>query len=551
MRIWSKKRLEEATGGGVASAALAGASRQELAREGLKALQQSQDADRLGIWLDPGETSAASDGFAGALYGLVWDRATGEDCPPEWRVLSLEPPLPEELLIQGKPMEQDLAASSHNAVFGQLVGLRRALWIPIGGQCQVRGLILVGSTSKSPAFAFGRANSVAAELASALEMERQLRDGRIRSADLALAQNILEARPDTSSDELLSRVAADCVRHAAGGEGLRATFAVIGAFAFPDASASTPIDFRWRQGNEEWTRAATSDPVAKLWRQALETHQIVGGEPPETWPQAGVARIVAVPLKAEGHLYGVLLAGLSAGTTSIAALERLKLRASLAAFVLQGKKQRKEKSRKAGSEQSLLDLVGEPLLLLDNSGQIVAASQGARELFRRAAGAKAELSGHLADLFGERDQERVRTWLRRALDSPTSEHGASWSKTQSAELSNGTGMRLHFTPGLPGQAVAVSLELAQMSESAGHAENAGVELQNLIEWLEEGVILFDARGNVRAINARFEQMAGLSPGESGKSKTLEQLISKLAEKPPTRGNSPSAGATWRATYTDP
>lgn len=509
---------------------MAGASRQELAREGLKALKQSQDADRVGVWLDSGETNAASDGFAGAFHGLVWDRATGEDCPPEWRVLSLEPPLPEKLLIQGKPMEQDLAASSHNPVSGQLVGLRRALWIPIGGQCQVRGLILVGSTSKSPASAFGRANSVAAELASALEMERQLRDGRIRSADLALTQNILEARPDTPTDELLSRVATNCVRHSAGGEGLGAIFAVIGAFASPDASASASLDFRWRQGNEEWTRAVTSDPVAKLWRRALETQRIVGSEPPETWQQATVARIVSLPLEAEGRLYGVLVAGLPAYATSIAALERLKLRASLAAFVLQGKKQREEQSRRAGAEQSLLELIGDPLVFLDRSNQIVAVSRGARELFRRAAGRKAELSGQLPDLFCERDRERVRVWLRQALDSPAGEHAASWSKTQSAELPDGTGMHLHLAPRFSGHAAAVSLQFAEMSESAGHVENAEVELQSLIEWLEEGVILFDVRDNVRAINARFEQIAGLSYGESGQTKTLEELISRLAEK---------------------
>lgn len=516
-------------GCGVASAALAGASRQELAREGLKVLKQSPDADRAGIWLEPDETIAA-DGFTGALHGLVWDRATGEDCPPEWQVLSLEPPLPEQLLIQGKPFEQDLDASSHDPVIGQLVGIRRALWVPIGGQCQVRGLILVGSTNKSPASAFGRANSVAAELASALEMERQLRDGRIRSADLALAQDILKAPPDTCSEELLSRVAADCIRHSAGGQGPGAAFAVIGTFASSDATASIPLDFRWRQGNEEWTRAVTGDPVAKLWRQALKTHQIVGGEPPETWPQATVARIVALPLDAEGHLYGVLVAGLSAGTTSISTLERLKLRASLAAFVLQGKKQREEKSRRAGAEQSLLELVGEPLLLLDHSGQIVAASRGARELFRRTAGAKAELSGQLADLFCEHDRERVRAWLRRALASPAGEQHAAGSKTQSAELPGGTGIHLHLAPRFSGQAAAVSLQLAEISDSAGNAGNAEVELQSLIEWLEEGVILFDARENVRAMNARFEQMAGLSPGESVKSKTLEELISKLAEK---------------------
>lgn len=530
MRIWSKKRLEEATRRGVASAAMAGASRQQLAREGLKVLQQNQEVDRVGIWLEQGDTLRSSDGFTGAFHGLVWDRTMGEDCPPEWQVLSLEPPLPEKLLIQGKPMEQDLAASSHNPVFGQLVGLRRVLWIPIVGQCQVRGLILVGSRSKSPGSAFERANSVATELASTLEIQRQLRDGRIRSADLALTKSILEARPDTSADELLRRLAADCIRHSEGGEGLGATFAVIGALASPAVSASTPLNFHWRRGNEEWTRAVTSDPVARLWRQALETHQIVGSEPPESWPEATVARIVALPLEAEGHLYGVLVAGLSAGTTSISTLERLKLRARLAAFVLHGKTHREQESRRAGTEQALLELVGEPLLLLNNSGQIVAASRGARELFRRAAGAKTELSGQLADLFCEHDRERMRLWLLQALASPAGGHGAPWNKTQSAQLPGGARVHFHLATRFSGQAAAVALQLGEMSESAGHAESAEVELQNLIEWLEEGVILFDARENVRAINARFEQMAGLSSGESGKSKTLEELISRLAEK---------------------
>src|SRR5207245_8335430 len=63
---------------------------------------------------------------------------------------------------------------------------------------------------------------------------------------------------------------------------------------------------------------------------------------------------------------------------------------------------------------------------------------------------------------------------------------------------------------------------------AGRApEHAEAELQNVLEWLEEGVVLFDSQENVRAMNTRFQQIAGLSPGESGKIKTLEGLIARL------------------------
>src|SRR5260370_9347661 len=52
-------------------------------------------------------------------------------------------------------------------------------------------------------------------------------------------------------------------------------------------------------------------------------------------------------------------------------------------------------------------------------------------------------------------------------------------------------------------------------------------LENVLEWLQEGVVLFDAQDNGRAVNTRFEQIAGLAPEESGKFKTLDTLIGRL------------------------
>jgi two-component system NtrC family sensor kinase len=76
--------------------------------------------------------------------------------------------------------------------------------------------------------------------------------------------------------------------------------------------------------------------------------------------------------------------------------------------------------------------------------------------------------------------------------------------------------------------VAILLQPLGATESARQSDHAEVELQNVIEWLEEGVLLFDAGENVRAINTRFEQIMGLNPGQSGKIKSLEGLIAHLA-----------------------
>src|SRR5437762_7288781 len=99
MRVWGKKTEPEASGASVARAALGGASRKELVREALCALTQAPQADRVGIWLEPDANPSSENEFSGAFHGLVWDRAVGEECPPQWRILSVEAPLPEQLLV--------------------------------------------------------------------------------------------------------------------------------------------------------------------------------------------------------------------------------------------------------------------------------------------------------------------------------------------------------------------------------------------------------------------------------------------------------------------
>ena len=252
-----------------------------------------------------------------------------------------------------------------------------------------------------------------------------------------------------------------------------------------------------------------------------------------TWPQASVARIVAFPLEGQGQLLGAFVAGLPAGATSLAALERLELHALLAATVLLNKMQKEQASQRALSQHALLDLVSDPLLLLDDAGKITASSRGARELFHR--GQTSGLpsasipSAHFSDLFSGGDRTRLQSWLQQSLDPSAPGDGAE-QETEQAELQNGVSVRLRLTPRAPGQPVTVLLQPASALELGRHPDQAEAELQSVLEWLEEGVVLFDSRDNVRAMNTRFEQIAGLPTEQHGKIKTLEELIARLQEQ---------------------
>src|SRR5215470_16025052 len=305
MRLWGKRAQEELAGASVARAALAGGAHEDLVREALRALTQAPSPDRVGIWLEPEANAQTPSQWSGAFHGLVWDRAAGEEYPPERKILSLEPPLPEHLLNRAEPFEQDLHDAVQNAVVGQLVGLRRALWVPVADEGRVRGLILLGSISQSLTPFLNRAKSAAAELALALRAEEQLRAARIRTAERDLVRRVLEIHLDaSSSDRLLAQLVEDCVRDSARAEGLGASFAAIGVMPTAERHcfSAAQVDFRWRGGDETWTRSLGGDPLATLWRRVLETRQIAVSEAPVTWLRTSVGRVVALPLETEGQL---------------------------------------------------------------------------------------------------------------------------------------------------------------------------------------------------------------------------------------------------------
>jgi signal transduction histidine kinase/CheY-like chemotaxis protein len=555
MKVWGKHRPGLA-GRGVARAAVAGFGRQELVDEAIQVVLANRNVDRAGVWIDSGENSAENTlGFHGRVCN-----AHGEQAPAEWARLSPEAPVPHELLSRGETVEQELEDSQQRLVIGALVEMRGALWVPIKNGHALRGILFAGTRTKQAVLPRLLLEAVAAELALAMELEKERQLARERHADIRAARRLLAASDAT--DAILADLVGSCTEKGHGGTG--AVFAVIAQLRRPagihragtegqgvaadprspavadsvtrgrDLAASELLQFSWWSGDVQWTRAVESEPLAGIWQRAVDARRTIWSETVGSWAQGEIARVVAIPLEAGGETLGVLVAGLSPGFASLAALERLEFRAALAASVVVRRKRNVEAKRQAVWQQALLQASREALVLLDADGEIVGWSGSARQLLGQAEredfGEETGPCGseRFEELFCTREKQRMQQWLRQL---PV---GATWAKVAGeippeTELYNGVRVRVHRIP-RPGEGiVAVVLEPLREERAATRPHPvADAQLFSLIEWLEEGVVLFDANNGIHAMNTRFAQIVGWSAEQAGRIATLSGLISQLA-----------------------
>ncbi|MGB8477034.1 MAG: ATP-binding protein [Candidatus Acidiferrum sp.] len=544
---WRKEEEGERSWRGPAGAGLDGAPREELLREAIHSLAENGRADRIGVWLEQDQPPTADSLAAACFRGMVWE-AQSEETPADWERLSLEPPLPQELLASGKSVYQEIDLSQGRPMIGPLVGLRNALWTPIRGKDHLRGVLLTATRRKQSAIPRDLAESVAAALALSLELEQEQRLARERLADLQVSKEILAALGGrVSSDTILSDLVASCTEDSVMGTGAGASFAVIGHRTPRASQASAPPDmeFSWESGSPAWCRAVEREPFASLWRAALEAGHVVGKEPPAAWSKEGLARIVAVPLLSAGEALGVLVAGIPKQTASLSTLERLERRAALAVAVLERRKRHADQIRRAARRKALLESSPEAAVLLDFSGNIVSLNPGARKLLEKVRADRSTESAReespqpaineslwyigcrLAYLFCAQEMHCVEEWTSRTL---AGERDPSLDAQEicEAELVNGIRVRLHAPVAAGDDLAAVILSPTASHEAARQHSRSQAELQNVLEWVEEGIVLFGANHGIRAMNTRFAQIAGLSAEEAGACTSLEGLIAVLS-----------------------
>ena len=80
------------------------------------------------------------------------------------------------------------------------------------------------------------------------------------------------------------------------------------------------------------------------------------------------------------------------------------------------------------------------------------------------------------------------------------------------------------------QACGAALEVLTAYGAASRRDRAEAQLLAVIEWLDEGVVLYSAEHGIQIMNRRFLQIAGLSPEETGRVTTLNGLIQHLADR---------------------
>ncbi|MBZ5702827.1 MAG: response regulator [Acidobacteriia bacterium] len=494
----------------MAQAAAAGVAREELLQIALRVLRERIPADRIGVWLREAQGEAA-------FRGSVWD-ASQAATPEVWNRLSPEFPPLSKFAVQGQSVEQVLDSSLGMPTIGPLVEMQRALWVPLQAQGCWQGMILVASRRRQGEFPRAAVESLAAELALALTLEESKEQSGARHADLTFARRILTAAESGSdADTLLRELAQEGLASAGVG------FLAVGRL--PREDAGMP-DFAWKSGDLQWTAQLADEPLQSLWRRALETGRAVGSDPAEALPEGNCTRWAALPLARGGRQFGVLVAGLRRGRSSLASLEWLELRAALAADLLARLRLREEERARAATACARVEMAGEPLLLLNAAGQVAALSAGAR----RVLGEPAALTGaSFAALFRAGPAQETGAWIRAALG------GAAGSPPPlEGDLLSGVRVRARSLPPLSENFLAVSLE-RPAAQSGPPAEGlAEAELLTLLEWVEQGVVLYDTEQRIRAMNSRFAQIAGLDAAPAGRPQTLEaliELVSPLAAEP--------------------
>jgi signal transduction histidine kinase/CheY-like chemotaxis protein len=526
-----KKEKKESTTANISRAAMKGATSEELARAALLVLQGSSKADRLGVWFE-NATSDRPIGEPAIFHGLVWDREI-VDTPPEWERLGPEA-LPLDSLTGANSVIVDMEDLRDHFIIGPLVGIREALWVPVGDKSSLRGLILAANWERSGDLPAVPCEAVAAELALALAyQDTQCRARRLQS-DLTLVQQTLKQQafdgvlaPNTGH-AALSALVLNSTQPEPGFPQALAEFASIGRTR-QDPAETDSVDFHWESGNHSWISAVQHEPLSRVWRKAMQTRRMESIKPEISWAHGEVSLVVAIPLTSEEELTGVWIAGLSKRSATLASLERLELRSLLAARALGDIKRSELEVRAEQWCQTMLDGGNEALVLIDTRRRIAGLSRMARQLL----GEKPQVAEspvfheEFAEFFRDRDQERVKSWITNFRNGQFS---ASPQNSIEALLHNGTLVRVNAEQQPAGEFMALRCEPVLAIPELPQSLRAETELHVVLAWLEEGVVIFDAQENVRALNPRFAQMTGLSATETAALTTLDALLARISRQ---------------------
>lgn len=264
-----------------------------------------------------------------------------------------------------------------------------------------------------------------------------------------------------------------------------------------------------------------------LARRSLRERQPIGEMVYPGFRDKAGLRVVAVPVNRMREVREALVAGFRDEAATLAALERMELRARLAGAVLNALHERDAHARESAEQSALLETNGNGAVVLDSEGAILGANRAARMLLPMeiADQTKTAISGKsvFSNFFAETEQKTVENWLlsnaRRGVEQNIEITGL--------KLASGARVKLQSRAlGERRQAVVLIPERSSSAEQ----EVESAELQNLAEWLDQGVVIYDREEKIRLMNLRFAQLAGLAPEEMATITNLNQLVDRVQEQ---------------------
>ncbi len=272
---------------------------------------------------------------------------------------------------------------------------------------------MLGARDKYRCLPSAAAEIVAEELGLLLELEEEHRLAAARKADLEFLSRmhgLLRASENTNL--ILGQIAESCTRGEAVG-GVGAAFALIGEVknghqrtAGSFAKVRDHLLVRAQSGDPTWEYSVNGGSLEGLWRECIENGQIITVEANSLPVAKTLSKIVAIPLRLQTKITGVLLAGLPARRANLDILDRLELRGTLASEVMwqesdaAGRKASDESGNMAGDSANLqiaektssqpiqgfemfqqaIDWLEEGVIVFDEQGKVLAQNAMFQEL---------------------------------------------------------------------------------------------------------------------------------------------------------------------------
>ncbi|MGO9640601.1 MAG: ATP-binding protein [Candidatus Acidiferrales bacterium] len=506
-------RRLQTTPGAIACAAARGETVESLLDLAVNALRSASGADRTGVWL-------LSEDGSGRTSGLVGG-PSNSSFPQDWNHLDLSAPSWKRLL-NGR----EIVCAQRRSGFAlpnvsALADMESVLWIPLRAGDVVLGLAMAAHREPNRGADTAALRAIGDELALAVAQRRDSeRRNRIEIEFETRSRMLRAVQGDAGLDAMLAEIAQAAALYA------HAEFVAL-------ARSETPLSQceGWA-GEMFWRQALEGKAAARLWHAALSEARPVesaaallpdraepesprGDEAAREANPGCSGHIVALPLgNFDGRPLGALLAGFGA-LDGAGAVKQLESYAAIAGLALEREARKGREAELESTLEAVLDSTSEWLLVFEDDGTIAQVSRAARVALRLHRSRNGPV--HLEELFVTGARKALTEWRESLSTQPVG------PATRPLEVLLRDGSAVRLVPriqlkrlarsGGPSQAARpgwlVCLEdLNAREASATDRTRAESELRGLLDSLDNGVLVFDETGRIRAANDRFAQVIG-------------------------------------------